>query len=694
MSMKLAKKVSDGLGLLTVPSAFQGRIGESKGLWIVDYDTTGTSDQIWIETYPSQRKWKRIDSFSFSHENDDDHRTFEVLKWSSPLKSATLTLQFLPLLEDRGVPREAISTLLVKGLDYETDQMVAAINNPLSFRKWLREQHSSVPERLKTGVVRFSGGRPDSPEETQNMLLDAGFDPKRLGYARELARKSFKRHCDLLKEKLNIKVGLSTYAYIAVDFQGILQPNEIHVCFSTPFHDEISGNTMLELEDVDVLIARSPAHFVSDIQKVRAVFRPQLMKYKDIVILPSTGDSPLAGLLSGGDYDGDTVWLCFDPDIVKNFENAPTPTQPDLLKTPNRNNPFLRKDATKLQSFLPDGPLSFTHFLHQSFDFNFRSSYLGICTNYKEELCYKQNNVSSESAVLLSTLLSSLVDQAKQGYVFSDEDWQRFRSHVSKMADKQRKARSADKHGHIRDYLAKVAEETTEKALKNYHDLLEDAQYFDPDLIKCAKTFSEIAQSSEAHKAILRRLEEDIESIKSFWSSKFSRRDKATDESKPDSKSFKDAVNTCFDKWQDIQPVGEKWLEDSLLQNGWTQPDHSQWALLKASVLFKSYETRNIHSKGWSMQAFPWWMACRQLCLLKAMAINKNFNAVNPAMYAALRPDVSFIKMTESEEFAPGFQEAKIEVEQMGDGNDEEKYDEEKYDHDDEDEDVFFSTEE
>lgn len=432
--MALARNISKFLGLTTIPSAFQARIGEAKGLWIVDYSDeicNGIPDRVVIETYPSQRKWERKPP-PRSVPDDEEQRTFEVIKWSSPLKSAALTLQFLPLLEDRGVPRDKISQLLVNGLTHEMSQMVAAIDSPHSFRKWLRDHHPSLSERLKTGIVKFQGGRPDSPEETLNMLLDAGFDPKIFGYARELARKTFKNTCDILKEKLNIRVGLSTYAYMAVDFQGVLEPNQIHLCFSNTFRDEVSGKSMLELDNIDVLIARSPAHFVSDIQKVRAVFRPQLMGFKDIVILPTTGDEPLAGILSGGDYDGDTVWLCFDQDIVRNFTNAKLPDEPNLLANLSGDGPFLRKNETTFSDITASGPDSFTRFLEQSFDFNFKMSFLGICTNYKEQLCYEQNNVSSRNAEFLSFLLSSLVDQNKQGFVFEEEDWMRLRGFLSK----------------------------------------------------------------------------------------------------------------------------------------------------------------------------------------------------------------------------------------------------------------------
>lgn len=37
----------------------------------------------------------------------------------------------------------------------------------------------------------------------------------------------------------------------------------------------------------------------------------------EVILLPVTGDNPMAQLLSGGDYDGDMAWICWEPSIVE-----------------------------------------------------------------------------------------------------------------------------------------------------------------------------------------------------------------------------------------------------------------------------------------------------------------------------------------------------------------------------------------
>lgn len=55
MSPAVAARIKVCLGLTVIPSAVQGRLGSAKGMWIVD--VTESSDDLWIEIFPSQRKW-------------------------------------------------------------------------------------------------------------------------------------------------------------------------------------------------------------------------------------------------------------------------------------------------------------------------------------------------------------------------------------------------------------------------------------------------------------------------------------------------------------------------------------------------------------------------------------------------------------------------------------------------------------
>jgi hypothetical protein len=58
------------------------------------------------------------------------------------------------------------------------------------------------------------------------------------------------------------------------------------------------------LHGIDVLVARSPVMQPSDVRKIKAVLKPELLPMKDVIVFPSRGPISLASVLSGGDYDG------------------------------------------------------------------------------------------------------------------------------------------------------------------------------------------------------------------------------------------------------------------------------------------------------------------------------------------------------------------------------------------------------
>lgn len=153
-------------------------------------------------------------------------------------------------------------------------------------------------------MVPYKAGLPVATEERLNMLLDAGFEPKKLHFMKDLAFKAFENKCTDLQTQLNITVGRSTYAYMVPDFSGVLEPDEVFIDFSS-FVDNVSGFAGTLLNGVDVLVARSPTHYASDIQRVKAVFEIELIGLKDVIVFSTKGNPSLAHKLSGGDYDGD-----------------------------------------------------------------------------------------------------------------------------------------------------------------------------------------------------------------------------------------------------------------------------------------------------------------------------------------------------------------------------------------------------
>ncbi|KAF9768705.1 hypothetical protein IL306_013951, partial [Fusarium sp. DS 682] len=171
------------------------------------------------------------------------------------------------------------------------------------FRKWIHNTSYTKFGDSQDVMSWFVGGLPKDWPGTMSFLVDGGFEPKRLEFLNTMMFEHQKKRWEPTEKKFAIEIAQSTYALMTVDFQGVLAPNEVQLCFSSAF-----GNGHQALYDIGgfvVLVGRCPAHLPSDIQKVKAFFKPELRQLKNVIIFSSLGDESLAGKLSGGDYDGD-----------------------------------------------------------------------------------------------------------------------------------------------------------------------------------------------------------------------------------------------------------------------------------------------------------------------------------------------------------------------------------------------------
>ncbi|KAM0224801.1 hypothetical protein ACHAQD_001596 [Fusarium lateritium] len=636
MSRSLSRKVATHLGLMEAPSAFQARIGSAKGMWVVDVEDDGLDGDDWIETYPSQRKW----NCDFS---DVHHRTFEVREWSRELRSAALNTQFIPVLEAQAPVsqnmRDIIAHHLITGLQEEIGGQLAAMIHPTNLRGWTHRGF----DRSTLGYVPFVGGLPERDEDIISFMLDAGFDATKCRFLRDLVWKGQSRQADQLKSKMNIRIPQSTYAFMTVDFTGTLEEGEVHLAFSSKFQADGESDTLLD--GIDILVARAPAHFVSDIQRVKAVFQPNLKRLKDVIVFSSKGKYPLADLLSGGDYDGDQAWICWDPKIVANFKNAPKPVEPDLVKQG-----YLRKLNPTFGSLLETNPnieSACTEFLRSAISFNMQPSYLGIATKFKERLCYFEGGVNSERAVALSTLVSLLVDQAKQGLLFSREDYDRLKRDMKMRGkDPEYENERSSRHSyvnrdgsiHILDYLKfEIAEDTITRALTKFYNALHGKDVpvyaWDIDLARLWQDFESQKSGSRIIERLMIALRAEISNLTDKWKKTMTRG--KTDTTSSD---FPVKVKELHQQWSSYLPTPD--LLDSRqikpLLDSWNgDPTLSKWELLKASTLFKM-GYNEVYSGVWHLSG-------KQLAWMKAMQSRGGSDtsaiAVTAEMWSILRPD-------------------------------------------------------
>ncbi|KAI2083494.1 hypothetical protein LOZ36_005572 [Ophidiomyces ophidiicola] len=413
MSPRLAILIKEMLGLQDEnPSCFQGRIAGAKGIWMVDSpaSTLHSNDDIWIQISDSQRKI--FPHPAGSNVYDDHQRTFEVVSWSRPLRPVNLNVQLLMVLQHGGVHRDRLRELIRREVDDWYNEFKRILPSGVASRAWVQRQGPS--DKRKTRRVEDF---PTESSEQAILLLDSGFQPFKLPFLMELLTMFLKDYCTLL-DSLKIKIPESTYAYCIADPYQTLEEDEVHFGFSKPW--ESSGYT--DLDGLEVLLGRNPAHLPTDIQKRKVAFKKELRHFKDIIVFPTKGKIPLAGMLSGGDYDGDQVWVCWDQQFVDAFTN--TTFDPEDVPPPKEFG--LIDHSEKLKD-----PFNFDKFLTKVFIFNATPSLLGHCTNEHEKLCYYENSIASYGALRLSHLLGHLADVRKTGYELKRDTWMKEWGRVS-----------------------------------------------------------------------------------------------------------------------------------------------------------------------------------------------------------------------------------------------------------------------
>ncbi|PTD07445.1 hypothetical protein FCULG_00007196 [Fusarium culmorum] len=437
------------------------------------------------------------------------------------------------------------------------------------------------------------------------------------------------------KDKMRIEISQSTWALMVVDFQGVLGPDEVQLCFSSPFNDGFEQR--YDLEGFDVIVARCPAHLPSDIQKVKAVFKPELRHLKDVVVFPFIGQEPLAGKLSGVTtmatklgYAG-TQTLSTTFEIPKCLKNRPSMVESLILK--HGKSHYL------------------DYLLEEAFTFHLTPKLVGLCTNYKERLAYDKNSIEDPSVINMSWLLSALVDQPKSGFTFNKEILQRFQKEycenqvdLKQPAYKKGTIGRISKPCHIFDFLKYKMQEIIHQGLSDLYQYRSsqngdsgtlDVPTFDKDLASYWNEFEAEAMNlihqqdsgSNWLSDMRSNLKRDIDTCYSYWVEVMSG---------PNGKAnYLAKVASVHERWVSISPqiakrsaVAEAVI-CTLSRPSTHSPELGTWQLLKASLTFKLYH---------KTRKFLWCIAGRQLQFIKASKVRAPI-PVTPRTYKVLRPD-------------------------------------------------------
>jgi RNA dependent RNA polymerase len=634
MSLSLAKAIAKHIGVLEVPSVFQGRVAGAKGLWMVvpDYDFMELGPRGYcIEIADSQLKIKPHPQEKY--EADEAKRTFEVLKCSSPGKPAALNVQLLTILHDRGVTRETLSDLLLADMSTFYKELGASMESPLCLRSWV--QSSGMYSRSEEGI-RMAGAFPDETVEQAIMLIESGFTPQTSSMLRERLCSILSKYLAGYVDRLQIRIPCSTFLFCIADPYGVLEPNEVHLSFSEIWKDSVSGFKESFVDSADILVARLPALLPSDVQRRRAVWKRELHHFKDVIVFPTKGDTPLASLLSGGDYDGDVPWICWDPVVVSQFHNAGLPRMPTKkecgLFQQNRRIQDVFSRGTSERHLQPQ----VGGFFAGCFAFNLNASYLGQCTLEHERVVYFDGNLASSNAIKLATLAGYLVDSAKQGDMLTSQAWRKIRREVSPQqrgdpAYKNERYEHMKRESNIVDYLKfRQAVPEKDRILTQFEKKWPQKSYKDSALCRPWVLMLKYERDNIATQELRRtlaHLRKGNEQVAADWAKQVPKDcNWATGE-------FTHLVSNICDQFRAIKPA-EKNREFSHLWSQESDRRFGHWALLRASCIYTLFP----HGK------MPWYVAGEELCCIKAQSMLGGYRHVLNNTYGVLKCDSKIAK--------------------------------------------------
>ncbi|CAJ0641582.1 1086_t:CDS:2, partial [Entrophospora sp. SA101] len=435
ISLAAMKKVALMLGYLETPPAIQGRIGGSKGVWYLKPQEGHDNDNgVWIELRESQIKYQlrphRVG-------NDEHLRTLEVINVvKSPKTPGLLNIQFIRVLENGGLSANVFIQIVKENISRIKEKVIGNENRH-ELISWLHDVGNITKRRINekymyndddispeiTNQEDFTNfetelkelsGVPESNYEQCIQLLSAGFTPSSCAFLAKKLTDVLIYTLSPLINKYKIEVPLSRTLICIADPSGTLQPGEIFIQLDK--YAGIDPRTGLPFGVIEgyVILARNPCLLPSDIIKVKAVKNQYLKNYYNLVIFPinvKPGEGSLANHLSGGDYDGDKIFCCWDPRIVTPFQNSLLlPLDPNVKEAFEKNNIRLQDvlsrykqpstRARKLQEvilyiYLSDPPLGLYDWFHR--------------------LHSNKYGLSNPRSIYFAQMCAQLVDATKQG---------------------------------------------------------------------------------------------------------------------------------------------------------------------------------------------------------------------------------------------------------------------------------------
>ncbi|KAJ3882906.1 RNA dependent RNA polymerase-domain-containing protein [Lentinula edodes] len=438
------------------PTAIQCRIAGAKGMLLLHPSDDSGEPRVFIR--PSMNKITYPDQGL-----DRAQRIIDVLRTCHPRFRCKLSSETIINLAENGVPRHVFTSLLDQTLDLLVTSLTTWDTIGDMANLWLTLSHlggvfAARSTRRKSGMARVNGyserdaqenddedgldeaddepsstawwndeisGQPSSLEETVMRLIDGGFTPQACPVMRDKLKRILISQINNHVTNFRIEVPMSFTAFILPDPEDVLAEGEVY------FKSSARGLLTQDEQYTDVLVGsvvvtRHPCKLPTDAQKWRAVDRPELRHYTDILILSTAGGRRAADWLGGGDYDGDKALCIYQPEIVDSFSNAnPNYGDPrDDIKA----NCFSEHTETvaELLAGVPassENSMKRLHALQEYLIGGIRTaSLVGQASNMHDFLIYT-HGLRDEETIRLAHIFCHTLDGLKTGLKIKPEVW-------------------------------------------------------------------------------------------------------------------------------------------------------------------------------------------------------------------------------------------------------------------------------
>jgi hypothetical protein len=636
MSVGAFRMILESLGILEWPSAIQGRINGAKGMWspsAAKENKDPYHEAPWIQIRPSQLKMKPRQEDLDDTLCEDNRWCFDVKGYSRPPKVAHLHKDFFSVLEDRGAPSDTMLSVVRDGVHPPIEELRDMTNDAAKAVLWRHRCYPTVGEYQTLDEP----GIPRELSRKAELFVDrTGYMPSENLIAADAYERMIEAYLQRIRFQYRFTCPKSTVVYGIADPYGVLKPGEVHFKLSRPLQDEVTEEKFDMFAGDDVLLVRDPTLHGWDIQKVRCIIHRDLAHLENVLVVPSRGQIPLAEKLQGGDYDGDTFWICADARLVKPFMNAPVLEQRGIEFFGIGQEKRTLGEIVSPQIFGTDAHAK--AFLKIVLPIALRDKSLGMVTNYCNELSYNRRNgkgLWDPDVRMVADLHDLIIDADKNGYLFGAAEFAQFRYDMRLPKDSMLRKREYDvnvnaaklrgdadysdatrlltilakrpqhKSDHIMDRV--VFDVVNPPFLAYLHDLQKDIvrpaekRVSDPDLEWLLLQFESGAHPKlpidldKEMQALEKPLEQTLKKWGRIWSAEHQDR--------------KPLLKQCVDDYNNIQPVDK----DNFY---WLMPvaplAPSPWESFKLAVFARRY---------YAVKKKPiFWIARDTVCKIKALS--------------------------------------------------------------------------